>query len=242
MRIDQLKLLSDINDLDNFGDRKLMVNTINTYSYTVAKRDQAFEEALSSSDVLLPDGIGIVWASKLFKKAQPLKNRITGWDLFTHEMERLAKSGGGKCFFMGSSDRILEIIKQKAAEQYPNIEIVTYSPPYRDEFSDEENDAMVKAINDADPDLLWIGMSAPKQEKWLARNWDKLNIHCHAGSIGAVFSFFAGTEKRAPKTWCSLGLEWLYRFIQDPGRLWPRYVTGNLKFLQLLYAEAVSKK
>lgn len=241
MRIDQLSLLSDINNLDKYGDRKLMVNTINTYSYTVAQRDYSFEKALSSSDVLLPDGIGIVWASRLFKKAKSLKKRITGWDLFTHEMERLDKSGGGKCFFMGSSDQVLEKIKLKAAEQYPSISVETYSPPYRDEFSNDENDAMVKAINDANPDLLWIGMSAPKQEKWLARNWDKLNIHCHAGSIGAVFSFFAGTEKRAPKAWCSLGLEWFYRFIHDPKRLWPRYITGNIRFLSLIASELYRK-
>lgn len=241
MRIDRLKLLSDLSQLDLMPEGKLMINTINTYSYTVAQRDSDFKNALEASDVLLPDGIGIVWASRLFKKKGTPRNRITGWDLFVYEMEKLNRIGG-KCFFMGCSETTLSKIKQEAAKHYPAIVIESYSPPYKDKFAEEDNAIMVDAINKVNPDLLWIGMSAPKQEKWLAQNWDKLNIRCHAGSIGAVFSFFAGTEKRAPESWCRLGLEWLYRFIHDPKRLWPRYITGNLKFFKLLISELIIRK
>lgn len=240
MRIDQLNLLSDLSLLDRIPQGKLMINTINTYSYTVARRDAEFRQALLDSDVLLPDGVGIVWATRFFKKDGP-KKRITGWDLFEHEMNRL-NATGGKCFFMGCSEQTLSKIKEAAAQRYPAITVETYSPPYKDRFTDEDNAAMTKAINDANPDLLWIGMSAPKQEKWLAQNWDKLHIHCHAGSIGAVFSFFAGTEKRAPQSWCNHGFEWLYRFLHDPKRLWPRYITGNLKFAAILSNELFTRR
>lgn len=133
--------------------------------------------------------------------------------------------------FMGSSEKVLSLIKEKAAEVYPHLEIVTYSPPYKPEFSDEDNAAIIKAINDADPDLLWIGMTAPKQEKWTYSHWEELNIHCHVGTVGAVFDFFAGTYQRAPQWWQDHSLEWLYRLIKEPKRMWRRYVLGNPLFL-----------
>lgn len=133
--------------------------------------------------------------------------------------------------FMGSSEKVLELIREKAKREYPNLETVTYSPPYKPEFSDEDNAAIVKAINDADPDLLWIGMTAPKQEKWVYKHWHELDINCHCGTIGAVFDFFAGTAKRAPLWWQEHSLEWLYRLIIEPRRMWRRYIIGNALFL-----------
>ena len=111
------------------------------------------------------------------------------------------------------------------------MEVITYSPPYKPEFSDEDSRAMVKAVNEANPDLLWIGMTAPKQEKWTYAHWDELDIHCHVGTVGAVFDFFAGTAKRAPKWWQDHSLEWLYRLINEPKRMWRRYLIGNMLFV-----------
>ena len=133
--------------------------------------------------------------------------------------------------FMGSSENVLDLIVKRAAEVYPHLKIVTYSPPYKPEFSDEDNKAIIDAINAADPDLLWIGMTAPKQEKWTFSHWDELNIHCHVGTIGAVFDFFAGTVERAPIWWQRHGLEWLYRLLKEPKRMWRRYIIGNALFL-----------
>ena len=133
--------------------------------------------------------------------------------------------------FMGSSQKVLDLIVKRAAEVYPHLKIVTYSPPYKPEFSDEDNKAIVEAINAADPDLLWIGMTAPKQEKWTYSHWNELNIHCHVGTIGAVFDFFAGTVERAPMWWQRHGLEWLYRLLKEPKRMWRRYIIGNTLFL-----------
>ena len=133
--------------------------------------------------------------------------------------------------FMGSSQKVLDLIVKRAAEVYPHLKIVTYSPPYKPEFSEEDNKAIVEAINAADPDLLWIGMTAPKQEKWTYSHWEELDIHCHVGTIGAVFDFFAGTVERAPIWWQRHGLEWLYRLLKEPKRMWRRYIIGNTLFL-----------
>ena len=133
--------------------------------------------------------------------------------------------------FMGSSEAVLAKIKERAANVYPNIEVTTYSPPYKAEFSADDNAAIISAINETAPDLLWIGMTAPKQEKWAYRHWEELHINCHVGTIGAVFDFFAGTARRAPLWWQKHSLEWLYRLCMEPGRMWRRYVVGNPLFL-----------
>ena len=141
--------------------------------------------------------------------------------------------------FMGSSQKVLDLIVKRAAEVYPHLKVVTYSPPYKPEFSEEDNKAIVEAINAADPDLLWIGMTAPKQEKWTYSHWNELNIHCHVGTIGAVFDFFAGTVERAPMWWQRHGLEWLYRLLKEPKRMWRRYIIGNTLFLWNMLKEKV---
>ena len=142
-----------------------------------------------------------------------------------------------KVMFMGSSEKVLGMIREKAKVVYPHLEVVTYSPPYKPEFTEEDNAAIIKAINDANPDLLWIGMTAPKQEKWAYSHWNELDIHCHCGTIGAVFDFFAGTAKRAPKWWQEHSLEWLYRLIIEPKRMWRRYIIGNALFLWNVWKE-----
>ena len=141
--------------------------------------------------------------------------------------------------FMGSSGKVLDLIVKRAAEVYPHLKVVTYSPPYKPEFSDEDNKAIIDAINAVNPDLLWIGMTAPKQEKWTYSHWNELNIHCHVGTIGAVFDFFAGTVERAPIWWQRHGLEWLYRLLKEPKRMWRRYIIGNTLFLWNMLKEKV---
>ena len=232
-----LNIVGSKAELCQIPDGKTLINTINAHSYNTAQKDEAFAEALSKGDYLIPDGASIVKACRWLKaKSQP-KERIAGWDLFMFEMERLNKTSKPKVMFFGSSEKVLSLIRERAATDYPNMDVVTYSPPYKPEFSEEDNRAMVKAINDADPDLLWIGMTAPKQEKWAYGHWQELNIHCHCGTIGAVFDFYAGTIKRAPLWWQEHSLEWLYRLIMEPRRMWRRYIIGNAKFLHYIYKE-----
>ena len=221
---------------------KKMINTINAHSYNTALKDKLFSEALKNCDALIPDGASIVKACKLLKAKSRPEERIAGWDLFTLEMEKLNNNGGGVCFFMGSTNEVLSKIKERAAKDYPNIEVKSYSPPYKPQFSEEDNSIIISQINNAKPNLLWIGMTAPKQEKWIYENWDKLDIDCHVGTIGAVFDFYAGTIKRAPLWWQRHSLEWLYRLLKEPKRMWRRYLIGNTLFLRNILLEKLNNK
>lgn len=240
IRLKSLRILGSKAELDNLPDGKLLINTINAHSYNTALKDKLFAEALMKGDVLIPDGISVVKVCRWLNAVSQPKERVAGWDLFAHEMFKLNEKGG-KCFFMGSSEKVLALVKKRASVDYPNITVETYSPPYKPEFSKEENDAIINAINKANPDLLWIGMTAPKQEKWTFSHWNELNIHCHAGTIGAVFDFFAGTVERAPLWWQEHGLEWAYRLIKEPKRMWRRYIIGNTLFLWNILNEKISK-
>lgn len=238
MKLKDLDILTSRAELAKLPEGKLLINTINAFSYDNARKDVLFSEALQKGDVLIPDGISIVKACRFLNaKSQP-KERIAGWDLFVYEMEKLNRVGG-KVMFLGSSDAVLNLIRQRVAEKYPKIEVDTYSPPYKPEFSDEDNAAMISAINHSNPDLLWIGMTAPKQEKWAYTHLDRLDVHCHIGTIGAVFDFFAGTVKRAPERWQRVGLEWLYRLLSEPRRMWRRYFIGNAKFIYYIMVEKI---
>lgn len=240
IRLKNLKIVLNKDELQNMPEGKVLINTINAHSYNVARRDKLFAEALKKGDYLIPDGMSVVKACKwLHAKSQP-KERIAGADLFEYEMDRLNKKCG-TVMFMGSSEKTLAKIVEQAAKVYPNLKVVTYSPPYKPEFDEADNKAIVDAINMANPDLLWIGMTAPKQEKWTYSHWNELNIHCHVGTIGAVFDFFAGNTKRAPQWWQKHGLEWLYRLIKEPRRMWRRYIIGNTVFLWHMLDEKISR-
>lgn len=238
LKLSELSIVESREALKNIPEGKVLINTINAHSFNTAQKDPIFAEALAKGDYLIPDGASIIMACRWLKAKCLPKERIAGWDLYQIEMDRL-NNKGGKCFFMGSSDKVLSLIMEKASFDYPNIMVETYSPPYKPEFSEEDDRAIIQAINEANPDLLWIGMTAPKQEKWAYQHWNELNIHCHVGTIGAVFDFYAGTAKRAPKWWQNHSLEWLYRLMIEPKRMWRRYVLGNPLFLWNITKERV---
>ena len=245
LQLKTLNIVCSLSELEGVPAGKKLINTINAHSYNTAQENEAFAEALSKGDYLIPDGASIIKACRWLKAKKQPKERIAGWDLFIFEMERLEgrckrKNVRGKVMFLGSSEEVLALIRERAAVDYPHLEVITYSPPFKPEFSDEDNQAMIGAINHADPDLLWIGMTAPKQEKWVYQHWDELNIHCHCGTVGAVFDFYAGTVRRAPISWQRHSLEWLYRLIMEPRRMWRRYIIGNAKFLYYIIKEFIN--
>ena len=204
-----------------------IINTINPHSYCIAKKDLTFHNALLASDILLPDGIGIVLAEKLLNKKEIKK--IAGYDLFLFFLENLNRNNG-KCYFLGSSKSTLELIKNRIKIEYPNIALDYFSPPYKDSFSEKESIVFCEKINRFNPDVLFVGMTAPKQEKWVFQYESCLNtskICC----IGAVFDFYGGTKKRSSDIWINLGLEWLPRLIRDPIRLFYRNFISSPKFI-----------
>lgn len=221
----QLELFSGT--LQEINTTKKLITTLNAHSFNTLKDDMLFRKALQASDLLLPDGVSVVWATRILK-GEKIK-KIAGADLFQFEMERVHQVNG-KCFFLGSSEIILHLIKQRAQKDFPGLQVFTYSPPFKPVFTEEENQTMIHAVNEVEPDVLFIGMTAPKQEKWSYEHFEKLKAG-HICCIGAVFDFYAGTVKRAPGWMISVGMEWFYRLIREPRRLWRRYLIGNILFV-----------
>ncbi len=213
--------------------KTIYVNTINQYSYCIANVNNTFKKALKWSDVLLPDGIGIVAAMR-FLSGLVIK-KIAGADVHSYLLKKLDKTSGS-CFYVGSSEATLLLIKEKLSKEYPNIRVGTYSPPFKKVFSTEENDQIIRSIDQFNPEVLFVGMTAPKQEIWVYNNRKKLHpgIVC---TIGAVFDFYAGTIKRPGKLWIYFGLEWFARLVKEPQRMWKRYIYYGLIFIWLIIKE-----
>ncbi len=209
-------------------DKKQIINTINPHSYVVANKDTHFRKALSTADILLPDGAGIVMAAKQIKKKNISK--ISGSDLHRHLLGLLDKKGGS-CFYMGSSSDTLDKIRERINGEYPNIRTGFYSPPYKENLSKEDNQKILEAIETFKPDVLFVGMTAPKQEKWLQDHKAKLDVKI-AAPIGAVFDFYSGNIKRSSQFWIDRNLEWLPRLAKEPNRLWRRNFVSTPLFLK----------
>lgn len=209
---------------------KTVINTINQYSFCIAEEDEKFKQALRESEILLPDGEGIVLAERLLTGKKIKK--ISGTDLHLHLLSTLSKKKG-RCFYLGSSPSTLQKIKQKLQQEYPDVEAGFYSPPFKLKFSEEDNQEMINAINSFKPDVLFIGLTAPKQEKWSHEHKMAIDakIIC---AIGAVFDFYAGTVKRPSQVWIDLRLEWFGRFISEPKRMWRRYFYFGPIYLYLI--------
>ena len=201
----------------------------NPHSLVLAGDDPLFQESLRQADLLTPDGTGIVLASRIL--GGTIRQRVTGSDIFWGLSEALNRAGGKRYFFLGASAATLAAIQTKMAGEYPGIIFAgAYSPPFASDFSAAENQAMVDAINAAAPDVLWVGMTAPKQEKWIHQHRDQLKVP-FIGAVGAVFDFYVGKVKRSHPLFQKYGLEWLPRLLQEPRRLFRRNFISSPLFL-----------
>lgn len=209
----------------------------NPHSLITAQSDPDGRNALMQADVLLPDGFGIILAGKLQKT--PFTERVAGSEFF-HEFSRQANQRGGvRYFFLGSTDAVLEKICRRLKKDFPSIEIAgSYSPPFKEEFDAQDNQQMLKAVNESRADVLWVGMTALKQEKWIHANKAQLEVPL-ACAIGAVFDFYAGNKKRAPHWMGRIGLEWLPRLLREPRRLWRRNFVSTPLFLQAVIRQSL---
>ena len=203
----------------------------NPHSLVTAQTDPTFKSALNNADFVVADGVGVtIMARFAGVKVGP---RITGTDYFFSLMKALQERGPANVYFFGSSRNVLNLISERMRREFPRLNVCgTVSPPFRP-WSTEEDAAMVASINDADPDVLWVGMTAPKQEKWVEANRHRLHAPVIA-SIGAVFDFYAGINPRAPQWMCTLGIEWLYRMLREPRRMWRRTFISAPKFVALV--------
>ena len=201
----------------------------NPHSLVIAMKDPLFLDALCAADILVPDGFGIVLASRLLDGA--IRRRITGSDVLHGIAERWNAMQGRSFFFLGSSNEVLDRMKTRMEQLYPRIEVRgMYAPSFKEEFSVDENDRMIETVNHAAPTALWVGMTAPKQEKWIHQHRYRLNVPLIA-AVGAAFDYFAGTRKRATTAVQNVGLEWLPRLLREPRRMWRRNFVSTPMFL-----------
>lgn len=212
------------NNLEKLRGKYICVSNVHT---TIMAHDNpAYRNVQNSAAIALPDGKPLSVVSR--KRGYTEAERVTGPDLMG---ELFARENGLKHFFYGDKEETLQILQQKLKEKYPDIQIAgMISPPFRS-LSQEEEKAYIQQINDSGADIIWIGLGAPKQENWMYE---------HQGmfqgvmiGVGAGFSYHAGLIKRAPEWMQKMSLEWFYRLMQDPVRLFKRYFTTNLKFLLL---------
>lgn len=195
-----------------------IVNTLNAHSYIVQKSDSEFMEALNNSSYLVPDGSGIIFASKILKNKSIKK--ISGYDLFIETLLQL-NNLNGKVFLLGSTDKVLFKMKERMSNEYPNIRCEYLSPPFKSYFTEQDIEAFVKKINGFLPDAIFVGLTAPKQEILINKIYNNFDASLISG-VGAVFDFYARTIKRPNRIFLFFHLEWLGRFIQNPSKMFER--------------------
>jgi N-acetylglucosaminyldiphosphoundecaprenol N-acetyl-beta-D-mannosaminyltransferase len=220
-------------------EKQLVVNTLNPHSYAEQKYDSEFKEALLSSDILIPDGSGMVLAARFLNKVYI--DKIAGYSLFLETMIQLSVNGG-KVFFLGSTDSVLQKIVQKAKVEFPKVDVYTLSPPFKSDFDSSDIEDFAKKINDVKADVVFVGLTAPKQEKLIVKLKQFTDVQFLSG-IGAVFDFYAGTVKRPSDIWLKLHLEWLIRLIGEPKRLWKRnFISTPVFLMDLLKSKIINRK
>ena len=207
----------------------------NPHSLVVARADTEFQDALERASAGRRRWSGLhVGGQTRRNLRRPADHRLGLLRLCNGH----ARSRRRTRVFFGSRDEVLRRMIERAAHQFPRVEVASLSPPFRP-WSAHENDEMIGTINDFKADVLWVGMTAPKQEKWVASNMSRLRVPV-VGSVGAVFDYYAGVTKRAPQWICSMGLEWLYRLPREPKRLWRRTLVSAPKFLLLVMRERIT--
>jgi N-acetylglucosaminyldiphosphoundecaprenol N-acetyl-beta-D-mannosaminyltransferase len=210
--------------------RRLHIGVVNAAKIVNMRRDPELHSAVSDSDVIYADGMSVVWASRFLKA--PLPERIAGIDLMTAILEQGDKAGY-RVFCLGASDDVLDKVCDRFAATYPGVTIAGRHHGYFDESGEETVAGLIRA---AAADVLFVAITSPKKERFMARWADVINVPVVHG-VGGSFDVVAGLVERAPDSWQRLGLEWLYRVKQEPRRLWRRYLVTNAVFLKLLIAE-----
>ena len=222
------------------ADHHRFHHVVNTGMHGImeAYKDRAFKEVLNSADLLAPDGLLAILTARFH--GYRLSKQDTGPDLLWRFSE-IANKKGFTYFFLGDTENTLEKLSLRLAEVFPDIEIAgTHSPPFR-EWSQEEDAAIVASINQAKPDVLWVGLGMPKQEQWISDHRMDLIVPVVVGA-GASLKFLSGTVSRAPNLVCNLGFEWLWRLAQEPRRVWRRVFIDAPQYIALVSLQIIGLK
>lgn len=233
--IDNLSLQESVAYIEKMlkGQKNHYIITPNAAHIVLFQRDEGFRKAYAKASLVLPDGMSLIWASRFIKPC--LKERITGTDLL-FSLCGVSIREKYTIFLLGAENKVIEKAKNALLRKFPGLHIAGIHNGY---FNDDKE--IIDKVNELQPDILFIGMGFSKQEKWISRNINQLNVKV-AVTIGGVFDVIAGKFRPAPRLIQNYGLEWLWRLLQDPRRLWKRYFIGNTIFIWLFFKELLKKK
>ena len=226
--IDNLTMAETLNEIDKLIQKK-------NCSYVVdhivrLEKDEELQKVYKNASLILTDGKPLIWISKWYKT--PIKEKISGSDLFPRVCQ-LAANKNYTMYLLGAAEGVADTAARNLMKKYPGLNIVgTYSPPFGFEKNEQEMNKIKTQIQDVHPDILIVGLGCPKQEKFMYYNCKELGVPISFG-LGASIDFEAGNIKRAPKWMSNHGLEWLYRFLKEPKRLFKRYFVDDLKIIQV---------
>ena len=228
--VNNLSMEETIEQVENIIEKRVPTQhvVINASKVNLMEEDKELRKIVNSCPLINADGASIVWAAK--KLGIPLTERVTGCDLFQKLVE-ISETKGYKIYLFGAKEEVVVRVKNIFEEKYPNIQIVGYRNGY---FTEEDEKEIVKDMRESHADMMFVAFSSPKKEYWVSKYINELNIPFVMG-VGGSFDIVAGVTDRAPLWMQKHGLEWFYRFIQEPRRMWKRYIVGNLKFVSLTY-------
>ena len=231
--VDNLSMEEAINKIDILIQKRSpsYVVTPNVDSIVKLEHDEELRQIYKEADLILTDGMPLIWISKL--KKNPIIEKVSGSDLFPKVCE-IASEKNYKVFLLGAAPGVAAKAAENLRNKYKGLNIVgTYSPSYGFEKNDEEIEQIISMINKAQPDILAVGLGAPKQEKFIYKFKERLKVPISL-AIGASIDFEAGNVKRAPKWMQEIGLEWFYRLCKEPKRMFKRYLIDDLKIIKII--------
>lgn len=208
---------------------------INASKVNLMEKDAKLREIVNACPLINADGASIIWAAK--QLGVPVQERVTGIDLFLKLIER-SNDKGYKIYLFGAKEEVVRKVKDIFLEKYKNLQIVGYRNGY---FAESDEDEIVKNITETGADIMFVAFSSPTKEYWVNKYLQRLSIPFVMG-VGGSFDVVAGVTNRAPLWMQNHGLEWFYRFIQEPKRMWKRYIVGNAKFIVLTYREKLTMR
>jgi len=202
------------------------------------QKDNQYRDIINNADMVTPDGMPLVWIGKL--RGNKIIERTYGPDLMV-KFCQLSQQRGYRHFFLGGTPETSSRLQENLKRQFPELNIAgSVSPPFR-AIDTSEDQTVLEQINEAKPDVLWVGLGSPKQDYWMRKHREKLDVPVMIG-IGAAFDFHAGVKKQAPRWMQRMGLEWFFRLCCEPKRLWKRYLVGNSEFIYYLFKDLLSNQ
>lgn len=231
--VDNLTMEETIKEIETAIKNKKQIHhvVVNAGKIVAMQTNSELKESVNSADIINADGQAVVWASRLVKK--PIKERVAGIDLFINLIQT-AHEKKHKIFLLGAKQEVVEKVNNRIAHEYSKDVVSGFANGY---FKEDEEDNIIKQIIDSNPQMLFVAMTSPKKELFLFRNREALSNVNFIMGVGGSFDVYSGNLQRAPLFLQKIGMEWFFRLIQDPRRMWKRYLVGNSKFVALVFRE-----